>query len=756
MRGYGGVGRFVGRAALLATIVLMGAGIAMARENYALIVAASDYPNLPQEYWLKGPKNDAALVRDYLLNDAPVKFAPQNVVTLTSGNGFELATHQRILDSMATIAAKAKAGDFVFLQFSGHGSQQPAFNDPSEQDGKDEIFLSADTKMAPADNPTYFPNVLTDNEMAVALTAIRKTGAFVWVIFDSCHSGTMTRGAPDGRGAVMREIKPRDLGMPDSVLNSVAPEASTTSEQRTAPLPVSVYADGNDPGEGGLVAFFAAQTNELAPEENYDVPGPNGTTTPVDFGVFTHTIFSVLARNPNITYRQLAQGVLSGYVADNWLRVTPLFQGRLDAPVFGSNGIVPTEQWPIIIGTDGTLSISAGDMQGVASGSTLLVVPSPAADNSEAIGVMQVASATELRATLTPAADATHAAIAAGAVPVGAYARIAAVQYPFELAVAEPDPKGADAGELKTVDDALTQVAAGTGAGLRLKVVGPGEAADVHLALLSDARVAQLDGLAGAAAGGASLDAATKLWLLPASGEVSLDPDKRPPSMAIAGGSGNAPNFTQKLHDTLVQIFRATGLSRLTAASTFGPRDFTLGFGLQQAGSATIDPVTPENTPIVRPNDRLYVDFANTAGRAVDLNLLYVDHDYGITLLCAAHLASGDRLFQPLADLDVSDQGRERLIAVVNESGDEITNLKFLEQPGLGSLREAAPPPGLVGMIQSLAAGQATRSAPPRDPKVPRGAVAMVPFEVLPASGATAAKDIVATDPRQPEGVCTR
>ena len=45
---------------------------------------------------------------------------------------------------------------------------------------------------------------------------------------------------------------------------------------------------------------------------------------------------------------------------------------------------------------------------------------------------------------------------------------------------------------------------------------------------------------------------------------------------------------------------------------------------------------------MIRPNDRLYVDFANTAGRAVDLNLLYVDHGYGITLLCAAHLAQGD------------------------------------------------------------------------------------------------------------------
>src|SRR5579863_9209571 len=120
------VGRRGGaRTALLAlTALLATMSAAVARENYALIVAASDYPNLPQQFWLKGPKNDAGLVRDYLLHDAPVKFEPQNVVTLGSGDGLELATHQHILDQLAAIAAKAKPGDFVFLQFSGHGSQQ--------------------------------------------------------------------------------------------------------------------------------------------------------------------------------------------------------------------------------------------------------------------------------------------------------------------------------------------------------------------------------------------------------------------------------------------------------------------------------------------------------------------------------------------------------------------------------------------------------------------------------------------------------
>ncbi len=121
----------------LAPVCFLGAMVsapAEARENYALIAAVSEYPNLDEKYWLKGPKNDATLVRDYLLTSSPVPFAAQNVTTLGSGEGLQLATHDAILAELGNIAAKAKAGDFVFLQFSGHGSQQPARNDLTEAD----------------------------------------------------------------------------------------------------------------------------------------------------------------------------------------------------------------------------------------------------------------------------------------------------------------------------------------------------------------------------------------------------------------------------------------------------------------------------------------------------------------------------------------------------------------------------------------------------------------------------------------------
>jgi hypothetical protein len=441
-------------------------------------------------------------------------------------------------------------------------------------------------------------------------------------------------------------------------------------------------------------------------------------------------------------------------VAENWLKPTPLFQGKLDAPVFGSSDAATAQQWSVVLSTDGSkLSINAGTLNGLSAGAKLWLLPDPAASNDQAIGAMQVTSASELRSTIEPVADDAHPAMAMDQVPAGAYVRLAEVQYPFELTVARPDPASADPAQVKAVDDALAAIDARTDKPLKLRLVDAGQTADLRLAVMSDAKVASL-GDAGIAGG--ALDDAPKLWLLPASGEVSLNPNKRPPAMALAGGAPAGASFTKKLEDTLVTVFRATGLSRLTTANSYGAKDFTLAFGQQVAGSDQIVPISPEDTPIIRPNDRLYVDFANNSGRPADLNLLFVDHDYGITLLCAAHLAPGDKLFQPVADIQDNDRGSERLIAIVNESGKDLTDLHFLTQPGLAGLR-GIEQPGLLGMLSDLGNGQTTRAAPPaaRDPNVPRGAVVMMPLEALPATGQPSAADIAPSDPRSPVGECT-
>ncbi len=163
----------------------------------------------------------------------------------------------------------------------------------------------------------------------------------------------------------------------------------------------------------------------------------------------------------------------------------------------------------------------------------------------------------------------------------------------------------------------------------------------MRLAVYSEQQVAALETEADRAAGitetaldATSLDDTPLLWLLPSSGDISLKPARRSAAMDLK--ATDAGDFTTNLSQNLVTIFRATSLSQLSQANSFKPKDFSLKFGLQQAGGETIEEMAAESTPIVRPGDRLYVDFTNSSGKAADLNVLYIDHDYGITLLCQA------------------------------------------------------------------------------------------------------------------------
>jgi hypothetical protein len=515
-----------------------------------------------------------------------------------------------------------------------------------------------------------------------------------------------------------------------------------------------------------MVAFFAAQSTETTPEKGYEVTLEDGTVVKQNYGVFTHTIFSAMAKNPAMTYRQLAQSVLASYAAGNMLKPTPLFEGSLDMPIFGNDAVADVAQWPTVVGADKGLTISAGQLHGLAKGTKLLVLPSPAATNEEAIGVLEVASNDQLRSKLMPSSDDTHAQIALADVPVGAYVRLVETAYPFELVVAKPDPATTDAAQLAAVDEALAAIMADTDRPLRMKVVEAGEPADVRLALFTEKQVFDMEVEADRAAGAitpvsasvdeSSLDEATPLlWLLPPTGDISLKPEKRSAAMDL--GETDAGDFTSNLSQNLVTIFRATSLSRLSQVSTFKPKDFTLTFGVQAAGGETIAALEPEQTPIVRPGDRLYVDMTNKSGKAVDLNVLYVDHDYGITLLCTAHLANNDKLFQPIADLNETDRAAERIVAVVNESGKDLTDLSFLEQRGIVVRTRGPEDTSFIGMLADLGAGAPTRgptAAAQRDTKQPRGAVVMVPVEVIEPSGETPAAEIAPVDERVPVGSC--
>jgi hypothetical protein len=716
-------------AAAVAAGMISGAAPAMARTNHAVVVAVTEYPNLPKSTWLVGPRNDALLVRDYLLTQSPVPFEAGDVTILADDvEGALEPTLASILSTLDGLAARVEPGDFVYLQFSGHGFQQTAADLSTETDGLDEIFLPKDTGRW-VDRSTGMPNVLVDDEVGRALDRIRGRGAFVWVVFDACHSGTATRAAP-GDDVQERKIDPDMVGMPLDVLT----EAEGSRDVLSREAPVEAAATGAAPTQGGMVSFFAAQTNETTPE----MPLPRGAEGAIRYGLFTHTIFTKLAENPSVTYRQLAEGILQHYAAINRTSTTPLFEGDLDAPVFGSETGSFVPQWPIKVAETGA-TIPGGLINGLVPGTRLAVLAAPGDETEQALGVLEVRSSTNfasrLGAVQASAAEGEEAPVATGAkaltlgdVPQGAYARVVEAKFDFTLTVARPAPSQAFAERVAMVDALLDAIAADESLPMRLSLVGPGEPADLRLAVEAEAS------LPDAGLGASDLPA---LWFLPESGELSLATGRRSPSIVME--SDDADAIGEAIGDYLVRIYRATNLARIGQGSDYDSQELDVAFSLSRAGTGEAVPLATTSLEVGQPGDRVRVTAKNGTQGAIDLNVLYVGSDYSITFIGNERLQPSAVFDEEFLEFTDDSFGREMMVAIVSEV-EPLTptlDLSYLAQPGLRTVTRGVSPESVVDMLEAMGMASVTRAAKPlsnRADRRQRGAVRLFPIQTLPRS----------------------
>ncbi len=94
-------------------------------------------------------------------------------------------TRAKILESISQIAKEAQPGDYVFITFSGHGGQVDDV-DELEEDAMDETWGCYDGQ-------------IIDDGLCKRWTEFRE-GVTVFVISDSCHSGTVLKGDGGSNG----------------------------------------------------------------------------------------------------------------------------------------------------------------------------------------------------------------------------------------------------------------------------------------------------------------------------------------------------------------------------------------------------------------------------------------------------------------------------------------------------------------------------------------------------------------------------
>ena len=304
----------------------------------ALLVGINDYKYSDRISTLAGSLNDVEEMRQLLIGK--FEFPAENILVLTEAQ----ATHAAIINAIQThLIAKAQPGDIVVFHYSGHGSQM--------KDVTGKMISGMDETMVPYDSRDPAGKVfdISGAELHPLLLQLAKKTKNLTFILDSCHSGTLVRGAR---------------------VRSIAADTRTPP-----PLPAYTVAATRELGAANeetppkFAAIAAATSRESAFE--YFVDGK-------DHGALTYFLVRQLrSAKAGATYRDVMDNV-AGDVTANYPSQHPSVEGaEADEYVFGDGNSLarvyvtasPSQLTPHRV------TLSVGQVQGATVGSGYDVYP---------------------------------------------------------------------------------------------------------------------------------------------------------------------------------------------------------------------------------------------------------------------------------------------------------------------------------------------------------------------------------------------
>jgi hypothetical protein len=197
---------------------------------------------------LEGCVNDAKAVREVM----QTRYGIENKYISTLYN--QEASRAAIIKAIEKLTEESKKGDVVFIYYAGHGSQ--VNNSLSiENDKKDETIVPADAYKGEFD--------IRDKELAALINKLVDKGVIVTSIFDSCHSGSISRGDKEPKF----RFSPRDSRDVKDPSNPEPPEnrgALTISAARDKEPAKEVKDKNGDPHGGFTVALIQVLSDVTA------------------------------------------------------------------------------------------------------------------------------------------------------------------------------------------------------------------------------------------------------------------------------------------------------------------------------------------------------------------------------------------------------------------------------------------------------------------------------------------------------------
>lgn len=325
------------------------------RARRALLVGIDTYPSIVQ---LKGCVNDVRLMRGIL--EQNFGFAPDNIALLTN----EAATRDGILAAFDTLVASTSRDDIVVIHYAGHGALMTD-REGDEPSGYDSTIMPFDSVRDRTENRD-----ITDDEIHLRLVQLGEKTSYITLIFDCCHSGTITR---DSAGLNSR---------------SVSADKRPVSELPPSPIPAELQKSMRDSGPSGWLAIddkyvlIAGCRDEETSFEYRDGEVMHGALT-----FFLGRELS--AARPGASYRDVFERACARVTANNPSQ-HPQMEGRADREIFGISDVTPMKFMTVIARDGGNAVIGHGAAQGMTIGSRFDVFPEGSRESEHATPLGQL------------------------------------------------------------------------------------------------------------------------------------------------------------------------------------------------------------------------------------------------------------------------------------------------------------------------------------------------------------------------------
>ncbi|CAM9316885.1 unnamed protein product [Ectocarpus sp. 6 AP-2014] len=133
-----------------------------------------------QQGELAGCHNDVDMMKKYITTHG-YSMDPAACKVLMDDNVHGMPDHKGVIEGFRWLTADAKAGDSLFMHYSGHGG---SVKDTSgdEADNMDETLVPVDYKSS---------GQITDDEILKELVMVLPEGVTLTVVMDCCHSGSI-------------------------------------------------------------------------------------------------------------------------------------------------------------------------------------------------------------------------------------------------------------------------------------------------------------------------------------------------------------------------------------------------------------------------------------------------------------------------------------------------------------------------------------------------------------------------------------